>query len=80
MLKISPIELNRAHQACKIIEVDGSDGFIYCIEQYGKDVAVMLLVMFLRSCKGSMDSYPPEGGFQRLIDDVNEILKKDNII
>lgn len=73
-------DLYRYHSAAKLIEVDAEGGYASCCKLYGTDIANMALIMYYRAKHGSLDSYPPEGGFDRLIKDVNDNLKENNLI
>jgi hypothetical protein len=78
--QIYPDDLARFHAAAKIIEVDGVEGYRTCREKFGVEISQMALVMFLRNAVGSTESYPPEGGFERVVEDVNKLLKGKNLI
>lgn len=42
-------EAERFHAACKMIELDGCEGYFACRERFGSDVAGAVLVMWLRT-------------------------------
>lgn len=51
--------LDEMQEACKMIEVDGDECVRACANQFGWQVARLLLVAHLRRGFGSMEGYPP---------------------
>jgi hypothetical protein len=73
---VNEARLRRAHQAARIIETDGIEGYRTCTERFGADVANALLVLFLRI------SHNPEGRYpspDNLREKVNAVLTKAGI-
>lgn len=62
--------------AVTIIEKDGVDGFATASELVGREVALAILITYLRISLGSLDSFPanPEIG-----DKVLKLLSENNI-
>lgn len=73
---ISEIDLRRAHNACKMIELDGAEAFHTCCERFGTEVAVMLLVSFFRHQLNPKGEWPQE----ELEQEVNDALIEAGLI
>ncbi|GAG31916.1 unnamed protein product [marine sediment metagenome] len=70
-------EIERYHAAAKMIEADGVDAIQSCTRKFGKDIAGVLLVAFIRRSEGSMDSWPAP---EHVVPNVNEALERHNLI
>jgi hypothetical protein len=75
--QIPESDLERFHQAAKIIEIDAEQGYLTCRDRFGYEIATALLVAFYRREFGSMDGYPPR---DEVIDKTNELLKEHKMI
>ncbi len=75
--QISEADLERFHDAAKIIEIDAEHGYLTCKRRFGHEVATALLVAFYRREFGSMESYPPR---DEVIEKTNEYLKEKQIV
>lgn len=65
--------ITQYHQAAKIIETDGCEGYFTCQERFGTDIAATALVTWLRAIYNKADSWPePED----LIEKVNNIIRE----
>lgn len=76
---ISDEELNRLHDAAKIIEYDGAQAYRTCCQRFGKDITNALLVAYFRrnEMSGPLNVYPePEG----LRDKVNQMLIEQGVL
>lgn len=73
---ISETDVRRAHAACKMIELDGAEAFRTCCEQYGRDVATMLVVSFFRHRLNPEEKWPQE----ELEQEVNDALIEAGLI
>lgn len=69
-------DLARYHHAIKLIEVDGEEGYFTCRGKYGAELANVLLIAHLRRRHGSEIGYPPEGGYERVVEDTNTTLEE----
>jgi hypothetical protein len=70
---ITKDDLERFHDACKMIEYDADQAYRTCREKYGAEVAGVLLVMFLRRSYDSALQFPEPNNLR---DKVNEHLHK----
>jgi len=65
-------DAERFHQAAKMIEDDGCEGYFSCCQKFGREVAGTALVMWLRLQKNPNYCWPaPEG----LPEEVNKIMQ-----
>jgi hypothetical protein len=53
------LTIEQMQAAVKLIEIDGDDAFNAVRDQYGEQVARLILIAHLRRSFGSMNSYPP---------------------
>jgi hypothetical protein len=74
---MNSVDLQRFHDAAKMIEYDGDQAYRTCCERFGSDIAGVLLVAFLRRAARTEEMYPePED----LREKVNEYLRKLGLI
>jgi hypothetical protein len=66
-------DVAKFHAACKIIEVDGVEGYFTCRDRFGADVAGTALVMYLRTCVRIEDRIEDQ---DELVNAVNDILEE----
>lgn len=74
---LSPDNLKELQAAAKIIESDAAGGIQLAIRIVGEDVAIAMLVLYLRISSGSTKSWPADP----LIDNrVQDLLAQANLI
>lgn len=52
-------QLERFHQAAKMIETDGVEAYHSVSRKFGSDIAAALVIAFMRRSYGSLETYPP---------------------
>lgn len=55
---ITKDQLERFHQAAKMIETDGVEAYHSISRRFGSDIAAALIIAFVRRNHGSMDTWP----------------------
>lgn len=75
MIKSS--DLDRLHDAAKMIEYDGVEAYYTCVERYGEDIANALIIAFLRRAEGGGEDYPEREGLR---EKVNVGLKARGLV
>lgn len=75
--QIAESDLQRFHEAAKLIEVDAEQGYLACKRKYGYEIATALLIAFYRRSFGSMESYPAPDNVES---DTNNLLKEKLIV
>lgn len=68
---ITKDQLERFHQAAKMIETDGVEAYHLVSQKFGSDIAAALLIAFIRHNNGSMDTYPPR---EDVVQKTNQVL------
>lgn len=73
---VTTTEVEKLHDAAKIIEYDGAQGYYACVEKFGVQIANAMLVAFLRRSFGPV-SFPEQEGLR---EKVNEHLASVGIL
>ena len=74
---MNPEDLERLHNACKMIEYDGVEAYHSCVERYGREVANILIISFLRRTLGGFPTFPEQKDIRKK---VNDFLKESGIL
>jgi hypothetical protein len=69
-------EAKRFHDAARVIELDGAEGYFSCCDRFGPEVAGMALVMWTRCHFSSENDYPSLEVHERLMKKTNKILEE----
>lgn len=74
---IARSNLEGYHEAAKMIEVDGVNAYQTVSERFGKEIAEVLIVAFLRRNLGSMNTFPPK---EEIIRQTNAVLSERGLL
>ena len=74
------MSFEKINDACRLIEVEGIEGYQTASQRFGKEVADLLLIAHLRRSHGAMTSYPPDPTIiQRVLADLEESGLADRV-